>query len=261
MSIGESVPHTSTHAMHANARPLAALAILLLAAFAGAVAVGPIVQNAAYHHFADQRVIFGVPNLLDVASNAAFLVVGLLGIAFCAGPRRPSRLASWRALFIGATLTGLGSAYYHWSPNDATLVWDRLPMTLGFMGLLVALLAENIDERLERYMLAPALVIGIASVLWWMWTGDLRFYYCVQYAPLLAIPLVLALYPARHSHRRFLFYGLGLYGLAKAAELGDRQIFALTGEHIAGHTLKHLLAAGAILALLAMLRRRRALGA
>ena len=68
-----------------------ALAILLLALFAGVMTLEPIAQSAAYHDFADQRFLLGVPNLLDVASNVAFLIVGAWGIALCAGQRRPPR--------------------------------------------------------------------------------------------------------------------------------------------------------------------------
>jgi hypothetical protein len=237
-----------------------ALAILLLALFAGVMAVEPIAQSAAYHDFADQRFLLGVPNLFDVASSFAFIVVGAMGIAVCAGPRRPRRV-SWMALFIATVLAGFGSAYYHWAPNDATLVWDRIPIALACMALLVALVVEHVDEGLERFLLAPALALGVMSVLWWRWSGDLRPYLWVQFAPLLCIPFVLAMFPARYTHRRFMLYGLGLYGLAKAAEIGDLDIFRLTAEVISGHTLKHLLAAGAVLPLLVMLRKREANGA
>jgi hypothetical protein len=241
--------------------PAGALVILLVASLAGAMALEPIAQNAAYHDFADKRSLFGVPNLLDVASNIAFVIVGALGIALCAGPRRPQRVASWMVFFIAAVLTGFGSAYYHWAPTDATLVWDRLPLALACMALLVALVLEHAGEGLERFLLAPALAVGAMSVLWWKWSGDLRPYLWVQFAPLLCIPFALAMFPARYTHRRFVFYGLGLYGLAKAAEFEDKGIFTLTAHVISGHTLKHLLAAGAIFALLVMLRRREAIDA
>ena len=237
-----------------------ALAILLLALFAGVMALEPIEQSAAYHDFADQRFLLGVPNLLDVASNIAFVIVGALGVAMCAGPRRP-RGASWMVFFIATVLTGFGSAYYHSSPNDATLVWDRLPMALAFMALLVALVVEHVGEGLERFLLAPALAVGVMSVLWWQWSGDLRLYLWVQFAPLASIPFMLAMFPARHTHRRFILYGIGLYALAKAAEMEDKSIFTLTAQIVSGHTLKHLLAAGAIFALFVMLRRREAIDA
>ncbi len=234
-----------------------ALAMLLLALFAGVMALEPIAQSQAYHDFADQRVLLGVPNLLDVASNIAFLIVGALGIALCAGPRRP-RVASWMVFFIATVVTSFGSIYYHWAPNDATLVWDRLPIALTAMALLVALVAEHVGERLERFLLVPALAIGATSVFWWWWSGDLRPYLWVQFAPMPCILLLLALFPARHTHRRFILYAIGLYALAKVAEIADKDIFTLTTHVVSGHTLKHLLAAGAIYALLVMLRRREA---
>jgi len=235
-----------------------ALVILMLALFTGVMALEPIAQSAVYHDFADQRSLLGVPNLLDVASNVAFLIVGALGIAVCAAQRRTPGAASWIAFFLFTVLTGFGSAYYHWAPSDASLASDRLPLALACMALLVALVVEHAGEGLERFLLAPALAIGAMSVLWWRWSGDLRPYLWVQFAPLLCIPFVLAMFPARHAHRRFLLYGLGMYGLAKFAEMKDREIFSLTSHAVSGHTLKHLLAAGAILALLVMLGRREA---
>jgi D-alanyl-lipoteichoic acid acyltransferase DltB (MBOAT superfamily) len=251
-STDASTVRARSHLRH----PVAWLGIALLASLAIASRLERIDQSQAYHDFADQRVLLGMPNVLDVASNLAFLIVGAYGIALCLGERRPRAVASWTTLFIGTALVSLGSAYYHWAPSDATLVWDRLPMTLGFMALFVALLAEHVGERLERALLAPALVAGVASVVWWRWTGDLRFYLWVQFAPLLCIPLVLLLFSERYSHRRYLAYGLGLYVLAKLAEFTDRGVFELTGHVVSGHTLKHLLAAGAIFCVLLMLRRR-----
>ena len=252
MSLGEPVPHTSTRHLHA------ALAILVLATFAVVMALGPIAQSAAYHDFADNRALLGVPNLLDVASSIPFVIVGAMGVAFCAGPSHPPCAASWTAVFLGTLLTGFGSAFYHWAPSDGSLVWDRLPMALGFMALLAAVVTEHAGEALERVLLAPALAVGVSSVLWWQWSGDLRLYVWAQFASLLCIPFVLAMFPARHTHRRYVLYALGFYGLAKAAEMGDAAIFAFTGRLVSGHTLKHLLAAGAVFVLLAMLRRREA---
>lgn len=233
-----------------------ALVLILLAPFAGFMACGEMIQSPEYHNFADRRFLLGVPNLFDVASNIPFLIIGVLGVALCAGRRRPPLAVSWATLFIGTTLVCFGSAYYHWAPTNATLVWDRLPMTLAFMSLFVALVAEHVGEGLQRFMLAPALAAGVLSVLWWRWTGDLRLYAWVQFAPLVCIPFVLVMFPGRYTHRRYVFYGLGLYLLAKLAEVWDREIFLLTAHVVSGHTLKHLLTAGALLVVLVMLWRR-----
>ncbi len=61
------------------------LKILLGAALIVVVAVflfPAIPQNEAYHNFADKRALLSIPNFLNVASNAFFLLVGASGIAF-----------------------------------------------------------------------------------------------------------------------------------------------------------------------------------
>jgi hypothetical protein len=233
-----------------------ALCVISLALLAAVMAVEPIAQDLAYHHFADRRAVLGVPNFFNVASNAAFLLVGIAGAAFCLGRHGSGASASWAVLFLGAALVSIGSAYYHWAPDNATLVWDRLPMTVGFMGLFVALLSEHIDEKLESVMLLPALIVGAASIAWWRYAEDLRPYVWVQSMPLVTLSLVVALFPGRYTRRRFLVYGLACYLLAKVAEFFDHEVFALTANVLSGHSLKHLLAALGLLFVYLMLRRR-----
>jgi hypothetical protein len=217
----------------------------------------PIAQDLAYHNFADRRTFCGVPNMLDVASNIAFLIVGVAGVLFWSA-RQQGLAISWLVLFAGTALVFFGSGYYHWTPGNATLLWDRLPMTIAFMGLFVAFISEHVGARLERYLLVPAIAVGVASAVWWHFTDDLRWYVWVQFTPLVCIPFVLAVFPGRYTHRVYLLYALGLYVLAKFAELWDREIYSLTGNLFSGHTLKHLLAAGGVLAILIMLKRRSA---
>jgi hypothetical protein len=233
-----------------------ALGFVSLALFAGIIAVGPIPQDPAYHQFADRRALLGVPNFFNVVSNLGFLFVGIAGTAFCLGRHGGRASVSWTALFVGAAAVAAGSSYYHWTPTDGSLVWDRLPMTIGFMGLFVALLSEHVHPKLESVMLLPALGIGAASVAWWHYTGDLRLYVWVQFMPLVALSLVIAMFPGRYTRRRFILYGLGCYLLAKVAELFDREIFALTDDLLSGHALKHLLAALGLFFIYLMLRWR-----
>jgi hypothetical protein len=42
----------------------------------------PIPQSESYHNFADTRRFAGIPNALDLLSNAFFLIVGFLGMRF-----------------------------------------------------------------------------------------------------------------------------------------------------------------------------------
>lgn len=232
------------------------LILLMLGALLALWMQPPIAQPLAYHNFADQRLFWSIPNFFDVASNLPFLWVGFIGVQYCWNHRQPQAPLSWLTLFVGVALVSVGSAYYHWNPNNATLVWDRLPMTVGFMGLFVALLSEYTNPKLEKYALFPAVVLGVTSVIYWHLFNDLRPYIWVQLAPILAIPLLLILFESSYTHQGYLLAGLGLYGLAKAFEHFDTLIFAYTGSWLSGHTLKHLSAAASIYVILRMLRLR-----
>jgi hypothetical protein len=218
----------------------------------------PILQDRGYHVFADARSCLGIANFGNVASNVLFLVAGLAGLRRTFLDRSGAS-RSWRVFFSGMALVFLGSAYYHSAPNDDTLVWDRLPMTVAFMGLFAALLSEHLGKQFETALLIPALLVGIGSVFWWQASGDLRIYIWVQAMPLLLIPYVIAALPGNYNRRYYLMYGVGCYALAKVAEWLDFEIYSATAAIISGHSLKHLLAAAAVLCVLRMLQTRQSL--
>jgi hypothetical protein len=233
---------------------LLAIALTSLAIFA----FPPIHQSLEYHHFADTRTLLGVPNFWNVASNLPFVIVGFAGLAWLAAHlTRVARClrAAWLLLFVGVVLVGLGSGWYHLAPGNATLVWDRLPMTLAFMALFAIVLGEHIDDKLARFALWPLLAAGVASVLYWQRTDDLRPYVLVQFLPVLLIPLILVLYPSRGSGA--IWQALGCYVLAKLLEQFDAQVYAALGGTISGHSLKHVAAAAGMWALLAGLKGPR----
>lgn len=237
---------------------VALLVALAVIAVAVAAWLPPISQDQAYHVFADRRPMLGIPNFLNVVSNLAFLVVGAVGLALAPRARGGNR---WRfgLLAAGVALTGVGSAVYHLRPNDATLVWDRLPLSLVF-GAFFALVIEDRLTGPRDGLFALLAALGPASVLYWRLTDDLRLYGLVQFFPLLAIPLILVLFPGGALRGADLVVVLLWYGAAKMAELADADLFA-AGEIVSGHTLKHVLAAmGAGRALLMLARRRAATG-
>ena len=229
--------------------------ILLTILVTGAVFMaGAIPESGAYHDFADKRSLWGIPNFLNVISNLPFLLVGTFGLVRVAGTSAPRPIpVIYGVMFAGVLLTGLGSAWYHLKPDNNSLVYDRIPMTIVFMSLLSATLSEFVHPRLGAFLLGPLLFIGVGSVLWWHYTelreaGDLRLYILVQYYPMLLIPLILFLFPSGG-------YGKGTsqlarvvvwYFIAKACDLCDRPIYSFTG-FISGHSLKHLAAAVATL--------------
>lgn len=218
--------------MEANRIRLLIATALALAVSAFLFWAPPIAQDQTYHSFADSRTVWGIPNFWNVASNLPFAVIGILGLW-------KGRGEFDRVLFTGVLLTFFGSAYYHLAPSDARLVWDRLPMTLVFMSLLARVVSGESDSRSSRWLLALLVACGVASVLWWNITGDLRLYVLVQFGPLLILIPALC----RVSDARYLAAALAFYGCAKLAEFYDRAIFS--GLPVSGHTVKHVLAATA----------------
>jgi hypothetical protein len=229
------------------------------------VLVPRLPQPLGYHAFADTRRLLGISNALDVLSNGGFLVAGLLGVYLVQRRRGaftgPGERIAWRVAFLGVFATGVGSGWYHLAPDNASLVWDRLPMAVSFMAVFAALLAERVDDDIGRKTLAPLCILGVGSVLYWhvselRGAGDLRPYLIVQFVPLASIPAVLALFPARRDGAIDWMIALGLYGVAKVLEVFDAPVLDAVG--VSGHTLKHVVAACGTLWLGRMLLRRDA---
>ncbi len=230
----------------------------------------PIPQPLAYHALADQRACLGLPNCLDTASNALFVLVGILGLHFLHRTRGQDVFLDRREarpyglFFVGTVLIGLGSGYYHLAPDNDRLLWDRLAMMLAFMAWFAAVLSERVSVQVGQRLLPLLVAAGMGSAAYWGWSetrgmGDLRPYLLMQLYPMLLIPLLLGLYPPRYSGGRIILAVIGLYLLVLACDLADRPIFALTGGLVSGHTLKHVIAALAVFGVLFYLRQRQAI--
>ncbi len=229
--------------------------VLTLVSVAAIVAVflfvAPVPQDLAYHNFSDTRMLFGIDNFWNVSSNLPFLLVGVAGLYYIHRHRDAVCVSgletAYRVFFIGILLTAFGSGYYHLAPGNDALVWDRLPMTIGFAGLFSIIVGEFVSVRTARRLLLPLLVVGLASVEYWAWTeargaGDLRPYALVQFLPMLLIPVILLSYRPVTGTARYFWWMFAFYFAAKLFEQFDAAIFAV-GHLISGHSLKHIAAA------------------
>jgi hypothetical protein len=250
----------------------ASIWLLLILAVVVALAVffvPRIPQPQAYHRFGDARSFLGIPNFGDVVSNLPFAVIGVWGIAFVLGagsdPKTvhfadPRERWPYLFVFVGMLLTAFGSAYYHLEPNNARLVWDRLPIMMAFMSLVAAVITERVSVCIGLWSLPLLLALGMGSVLLWRASeihgvGDLRLYAAVQVYSVVVL-LLAFIFPQHYTRGSDLAIVEGFYVLAKILETFDRTIFA--AEHlISGHTLKHLAAAVAGYWILRMLQKRR----
>src|SRR5215472_15082340 len=249
--------------LHKSSAPLL-LILVALAVTVIALLFPPIPQPLSYHHFADQRSWLGIPNFADVISNVPFAIVGIWGMILLFGPRRgnfsdPRERWLYRFMFAALLLTAFGSGYYHLAPDNARLVWDRIPIMMVFMALLSAVIAERVSVTAGVALFPVLEIVGIASVLTWSTgelrgQGDLRFYAAVQVYAVLILLLTLLL-PPKYTRGSDFAIVVGFYALAKILEASDHQVFAL-GHIVSGHTLKHLAAAAAGYWILRMLRHR-----
>jgi len=240
---------------------------IVVVAIIGVFSIDPIAQDPGYHHFADQRGLINVPNFFDVISNLAFVIVGVMGIRLIGSGRAtgglPELQAVYLTFFVGVFLTGFGSAYYHFHPDNQTLLWDRLPMTIAFMALFSAIVGETISPRIALKLFIPLLAAGMASVVYWHvselnGSDDLRPYVLVQFLPIVLIPLMLVLFTSRLNGNKYIWGIIGAYAVSKLMEHFDAQIYSVLGV-VSGHSLKHLVAALATFIFYMALRNRQIL--
>ncbi|MGD8348419.1 MAG: ceramidase domain-containing protein [Gammaproteobacteria bacterium] len=241
------------------------LLIAIFAVVAIAMLIAPrISQDPLYHRFADQRGWLGIPNAWNVLSSLIFAWVGIDGL-YRMLIRKSLRIdkciyPGYLVFFTALSLTAAGSAYYHWSPDDASLAVDRLPMAIAFMSFAAILLAERVSSGFARRALVPLLLAAVVSVAYWHYgelrgNGDLRAYLLVQLTPIILLPLVLLAFESHYDREADLWWLLAWYLAAKIFELFDRQIYDLLVV-ISGHSLKHLAAGLGSLVFLRHLRLR-----
>ena len=248
-------------------RPLTYLpALFTLLGSIALLAYGPIGQPADYHAFADHAGFMGIPHASDVLSNLGFAIIGLWGILKLWPQRHhpdilPGRMG-YAIFLVGLILTALGSGYYHLAPDNARLLWDRLPIALACAGLLTGAWAETTLPP-SRAVSATSLlaVFSLASVFWWYFTelngqGDLRPYLLLQILPIVLIPLWQTIHRSATKDRLWFGAAFLLYVFAKLAEVNDHALLAISNRVISGHTLKHLLATAAAAALVHRLIQR-----
>jgi len=243
-----------------------AFAVFTLACLAAALLLPPLPQPLDYHAFVDTRPGLGIPNFMNVVSNLAFVLAGAAGLWVVA--HRPAAFQQhaerWPYLvfFAGLVLTGFGSAWYHLDPTNESLFWDRLPMVVAFAGLVSAQVADRMGTRLGLALLPVLLVLGAASVIYWIASeragaGNVVPYAILQGYTMAAVLFLALAHPSRYTRGRDIYWLFAAYLAAKVVELLDAGIWQLTDGLVSGHTLKHPLAAlGGIIVCGSLLSRR-----
>lgn len=223
------------------------LAVVLMACLALA---GPALpQPASFHDFADQRALGPMPHAMDVLSNLPFAAWGVAGLWALARAVRLRAIGSVSAglaalFFAGLVVTAGVSAFYHWEPDNAGLVWDRSGMVLAFAGLLGLAAVQDVSWRAGIALAAAVLTLGPVTVQVWAVSDNLLPWGVLQMGGMVLILALAWLQPASPAPGLQIRWTLVIawYALAKVLELADHAVFDLTGQLVSGHSLKHVVA-------------------
>ena len=240
--LGHQVDTTGT------SRPAELALLLAVAALAALAALLPATGlPAGYHDFADQRTLLGLPHALDVLSNLPFAVMGAWGLWWLRRVPLDRLGTAQRGLaglfFIGLMATAFCSSSYHLDPHDAGLCIDRVGMSLAFAGLLGLAAADRIGA-LAGVALAALVAVAAPATALVAWLGGNMTPWAVLQGGGLVLLAALALRRPQPRALGFSIIGvIAFYAVAKALELADAPVFALTQQLISGHSAKHLVAA------------------
>ncbi len=238
--------------------------VITLFAVSGMLLQDPIAQDSSYHRFGDSREIFSILNFWNVVSNLPFLIVGIIGLYKIIVTGTLNIIAdikiSYILLFLGVSLVAFGSGYYHLWPDNQTLVWDRLPMTVAFMALFSIVIGEFISVSAGKALLLPFILVGTSSVIFWHFSeirgaGDLRYYAFIQFFPIIVIPVILVCFRSRCRGVNAYWLLLTAYIVAKVFEQFDGAVYNWLG-FISGHSIKHIVVALGLYILLVSYERR-----
>ena len=223
---------------------------MLLTILLGYVAVdifGPRVAQPLHQHtFADQRMWAGIPFAMDVLSNLAFAVWGIVGLA-CVNAlanHRPANTghALTGLFFTGLVMTAAASSWYHLQPDDAGLGIDRLSMVLAFAGLLGLAIAGRISQRAGAAVGAAVVISGPFSIWFWLASSNVLPWLVIQFGGMALMLWMAVIKPLPGALPMRWGVVVAVYAAAKLLELGDHPIYELTGHLVSGHSLKHLVA-------------------
>ncbi|MGJ7582248.1 hypothetical protein ACSFA3_18845 [Variovorax sp. RHLX14] len=232
--------------------------LLLVALLAPAVP-----DPTANVQFADARAWLGLPFAMDVSSNLPFAIFGIGGllalrrIELAPPPLPDDALRCARLFFVGLVCTAACSSLYHLSPDVLRLGIDRAGMAVAFAGMIGLAVCERGSRRAGWPIACFALGAGLLAAAVYMRSGNVLPWAVVQFGGIALILVLAPLRPVPGAVGLSLAAVIGFYLLAKLLELGDHAVYEATNHWVAGHSLKHVVAACAAWPVLRVVRRSR----
>jgi hypothetical protein len=128
------------------------------------------------------------------------------------------------------------------------------------MALVCSQIVDRINVRAGLALLLPMLALGALSVFYWRATeragaGNVIPYGILQGYSVVILLLLARMKPSRYTHGSCLYWVFAWYVLSKFLETFDGEVHELT-HVVSGHTLKHIAAAIAGVAVCRMLLLR-----
>jgi hypothetical protein len=200
----------------------------------------PIPQPQAYHNYADRREWLGVPYAANVLSNFPVALVGFRALV-------QNQSNSRKLMGYGLVAAAIGSAFYHWAPDDERLAADRLGMSVAIAGAMGWATEAAGYQQVAPGVTIATLAASIGSIIWWRLADDVKAYAVVQALATVAYRKLARRAKRRERVRLMMIYRGNM--IAKLCEMLDHRIWHATRQTVSGHTLKHLfLAAGFVTA-------------
>ncbi|RWV98720.1 hypothetical protein GW17_00038414 [Ensete ventricosum] len=93
-------------------------------------------------------------------------------------------------------------------------------MTVAFTSIMAIFIVERVDEKTGTTSIAPLVIAGILTILYWrqacdfscffpLFFDDLRPYALIQFLPCIIIPLMTILIPPMYTHSSYWLWAAG----------------------------------------------------
>jgi len=129
-------------------------------------------------------------------------------------------------------------------------------MTIVMSCYCSLIIADRYSIDLAKRIHFPIISIGLLSVIYWEYSGDLRPYFFFKMQPVILVAILLAYGKKTYDRAADYIISMSLVLLATLTENIDKVIFDNL-DIISGHTLKHIFAGTALWFIFRMIQQRQ----
>ena len=213
---------------------------LVLLLVGGVLSLPSMSITPDYHQHAGQVSYWIIPAFTQCLASLGLVGVGVFGLIKHTRYTLSADLITGLITFlIALILSGLGTIIYHWSPQNQTLLFKLVPVSLLCMGLSFILLVSQ--SRLNQWGIyyGGMMLYGLFSPIYGVYTHQMQTYYVTQILPI-ALMILLIARVWSFSYTTSLIYGVFFLMIGKLSEVGDHLIYQWTTQWIDGLSCAYL---------------------